>query len=479
MRSVNRIFNQSKIQVVRLTNADLGLRVGVGLAAVAAYLTVWSAVRAPEPTPTLLGDTVFVMCSSRSSAWPNVLLALEGGVLLWGVLLCIQQRSYPDLFNDSQAVAVSLYNTAVLGALAIGVSKSALLSSGPTIALFQQLAVLACVLVLVTVLFVSKFIIVRSGSAGGFGAKADNRTYQGSVLDSSKDASSSPAAAAGGAGSNKHSHGAATANGTATVTGAGTTTHGGHALRSALSSGPSSVQMSAQRYAYTQGQGLGQAGGTAASSRLSPMLSGASPPPIGASGVSPVASGAHLSVEGGGHSARVAPMLPPPALAAFSPNQLAVHRLSTGAGGANAQQGRLRAGSSAVSPRSNCNHQAASGSVCPVAPPGGSPTSGSSGGGGGDQASSSAPNGQINPSPSGSPGGSDGARTTVLVTEARLSPAVLSQNWAQSDGSGAALSPGADHGRDHDHDGHGGGGGGGALPNVVLSDSPADSDVSQ
>ena len=457
-RRVNRIFNQSKIQVVRLTNTDLGLRVGAGLAVVAVYLTVWSAVRAPKPTPTLLGNTVYLICSSRNDGWPNALLALEGAVLLWGVLLCIQQRSYPDLFNDSQSVAVSLYNTAVLGALAIGVSKSALLSSGPTIALFQQIAVLLCVLVLVSVLFVSKFIIVRSGLAGAFGTKVDNRTYQGSVLDS-KDGSSSPAAT----GTNKHSHGGATTTATATAgtaAGAGNNTNltgGGHALRSVLSNGPSSVQMSGQRYVYTQGQaGQGQGGGgTAASSRLSPMLSGASPPPVGASGSSPGASGAHLSVEGG-HSARVAPMLPPPALAAFSPNQLVVHRLSTGTSGANANAhahstGRLRAGSSAVSPRSSPGA-----SYSPIAPPGSSPTSG-----GGDQTGSSVHGGQSQPSPNCSPSGSDGAGAAALVSgEPRLSPAVLSQNWAQG------------------HDG-GVGGGGGALPNVVLSESSAESDVSQ
>ena len=459
-RRVNRIFNQSKIQVVRLTNTDLGLRVGAGLAVVAIYLTVWSAVRAPEPTPILLGNTVYLVCSSRNDGWPNALLALEGAVLLWGVLLCIQQRSYPDLFNDSQSVAVSLYNTAVLGALAIGVSKSALLSSGPTIALFQQVAVLLCVLVLVSVLFVSKFLIVRSGLAGGFGTKVDNRTYQGSVLDS-KDGSSSPAATA----ANKHSHGATTTATAGTAAGAGNNTNltgtgGGHALRSVLSNGPSSVQMSAQRYAYAQGQGQGQGGGTAASSRLSPMLSGASPPPVGAGGASPGASGAHLSVEGG-HSARVAPMLPPPALAAFSPNQLAVHRLSTGTSGANANAtanaqthstGRVRAGSSAVSPRSSPEA-----SNSPIAPPGGSPTSG---GGGGDQTGSSVHGGQGHPSPNGSPSGSDGAGAAALVSgEPRLSPAVLSQNWAQG------------------HDASGGGGG--ALPNVVLSGSSAESDVSQ
>jgi hypothetical protein len=104
--------------------------------------------------------------------------------------LSIEQRHAPDLFSEAAACAISLYNTAVLGALAIGFSKSNLLSSGPTIALFQQLAVHVCVLVLVSALFGSKMLFViglRASTVAGaeatkFGGGQTDRTLEHSVL---------------------------------------------------------------------------------------------------------------------------------------------------------------------------------------------------------------------------------------------------------------------------------------------------------
>lgn len=165
---VNKIFTQQQIRLVKITNRDLAHRVSVGLLVTMLYLVLWSAIEPPTPAPLLLGNTLYSACSSGDSkVWSNLIIACEGAFLAYGVLLCIQQRSFPDLFNDSQSVAAVLYNTAVLGGLAIGITKSSMLQSGPAIAVFQQLAVLLCIVVLVTVLFMGKFLIIRSRKGKG------------------------------------------------------------------------------------------------------------------------------------------------------------------------------------------------------------------------------------------------------------------------------------------------------------------------
>jgi len=182
---VNRIFNQSKIAVVKISNSALAIRVVVGMAIVLLYLIIWSAVAAPAPATLRLGNTVYTICESSSGAWPNVLLGLEGAVLLWGVLLSVQQRNTPDMFSEASACAISLYNTAVLGAISVGFVKSSLLSSGPVIALFQQLAVLLCTVILVSALFVSKLLFVygvRAAVTAGGAANVSGKAFKGNKL---------------------------------------------------------------------------------------------------------------------------------------------------------------------------------------------------------------------------------------------------------------------------------------------------------
>jgi hypothetical protein len=191
---VNRIFRQRKMTVVKHTDGDLLRWVASALGLVTIYLIIWTAVGQPKPTLKLVSNTIYSICESSSDAWPNAIIAIEGVVLAFGVILCVQQRNFPDLFNESSTLAATLYNTIVLGSLAIGISKG-LLQDAPAVALFQELAVLLCINVMVLAIFVPKLLFVYRGE--GPSSVKYNNTHAGTVMGSALQDSSEKAASNG------------------------------------------------------------------------------------------------------------------------------------------------------------------------------------------------------------------------------------------------------------------------------------------
>jgi hypothetical protein len=82
----------------------------------------------PGPTLFVQGVRQYSVCGIQGSPWGNALLATEAGVMLGGLYLAIKNRNVPLLFRESSSIALIVYNTAVVAAVA-GALVSTVLSS--------------------------------------------------------------------------------------------------------------------------------------------------------------------------------------------------------------------------------------------------------------------------------------------------------------------------------------------------------------
>ena len=118
---INRIFNVAQLHVTKISDRMLFRLLGLFLLPPVALLTAWSIQSTPTSLLTNNGSTRFYACHSDSGIYKFILLATEFTVLLYTVILCFQIRKSPDQFNEGRLLGAIVYNSTVVGAIAVGV----------------------------------------------------------------------------------------------------------------------------------------------------------------------------------------------------------------------------------------------------------------------------------------------------------------------------------------------------------------------
>jgi hypothetical protein len=158
---VGRIFTSDVLTVLRITNKDLLGVVGAFCAAVIAYLAIWSASDAPH-RQLIVGDDhlEYIVCQSDHSAWSWVIYLFEALVLGWGMMLCFKNRHIPTLFNESQWIALGIYNLALVGGIVILLDRAKLVTRPDSLMLLQVIGMLIATTGTLALVFVPKLMLL-------------------------------------------------------------------------------------------------------------------------------------------------------------------------------------------------------------------------------------------------------------------------------------------------------------------------------
>lgn len=119
---VTQIFRPRKRKTLRVMKIkDVMLFGGVGLIWVAEmiYTIVWHYQSPLEPVLVLTTEYSAYTCRASLSTFGIANILANGGFLTYGILLSFQSRKIPTVFNEAKFVAITLYNTLIVGAIFI------------------------------------------------------------------------------------------------------------------------------------------------------------------------------------------------------------------------------------------------------------------------------------------------------------------------------------------------------------------------
>jgi len=119
---VTQIFKRPKEQSLRILKIrDSTLFVGVGVlwCIEMSFTGIWHATSPLVPVHLTSSKEQYWTCQADNSLWGFVDILVNAIFLLYGVLLSIQSRRIPTVFNEAKFVAATLYNTLILGVIAI------------------------------------------------------------------------------------------------------------------------------------------------------------------------------------------------------------------------------------------------------------------------------------------------------------------------------------------------------------------------
>jgi len=115
-------------RVLKIRDGPLFLGVGGMWCLFMIYTAIWHATSPMVVVHNQNPDEQFYFCESEDSLWGIVDILANGIFLLYGVMLSIQSRKIPTVFNEAKFVAATMYNTLIIGTIAVlagyGLSKN-------------------------------------------------------------------------------------------------------------------------------------------------------------------------------------------------------------------------------------------------------------------------------------------------------------------------------------------------------------------
>lgn len=162
---ISRIFNDKDLSVIRISNSDLLIAVGVALAIELVLLIVWTAAGRSKaerrPTDIIRPSLDYMVCTTTTvgTVILSIAAAYKGLIMLAGVWLSISTwRIKYSVYNESRAIAFSMYNLFFFLVLAVIVQ---LVINGPTQRkaqfLVRSFMILLGTFIPIAVLFLPKF----------------------------------------------------------------------------------------------------------------------------------------------------------------------------------------------------------------------------------------------------------------------------------------------------------------------------------
>jgi hypothetical protein len=119
---VTQIFKKPKeqgLRVLKIHDSALFLGVGILWLIEMIYTVIWHATSPLLPVHLSSAQEQYWTCESDNALWGLLDILANGIFLLYGVLLSIQSRRIPTVFNEAKFVAATMYNTLILGIIAI------------------------------------------------------------------------------------------------------------------------------------------------------------------------------------------------------------------------------------------------------------------------------------------------------------------------------------------------------------------------
>jgi hypothetical protein len=160
-----KIFQSGKLQVVKITNADLYAIVGVLVGIDVLINCIWSGVSG-FPVQYVVVDRYrpvndYVQCeySDASLNFVYFHLAYKALVIVCGIGLAIAARNVPAMFNETPYIATSMYNCTLLLAFVIPI-VGAQVGGRTTTYLVRSYGLLVIVASTASILFVPKFLML-------------------------------------------------------------------------------------------------------------------------------------------------------------------------------------------------------------------------------------------------------------------------------------------------------------------------------
>jgi len=120
------------------------------------YTAIWHATSPLRVVSASNSKEKYMLCESEDSLWGIVDILANGIFLLYGVLLSIQSRKIPTVFNEAKFVAATMYNTLILGTIAILLGYG-LANNNDDLYMYKSLGVFVVFTVDIGLLIGSKF----------------------------------------------------------------------------------------------------------------------------------------------------------------------------------------------------------------------------------------------------------------------------------------------------------------------------------
>jgi hypothetical protein len=112
--------SSKKLRVVHMPNSLLFRYLSLMTVCLCAYFAAWSALAPVQPKLVELQQVQFYWCAnSGSPLWTIIVIAWDAILLLYGVYLCVATRNFHAMFNESKQLGVVLYNSTLIGGVAL------------------------------------------------------------------------------------------------------------------------------------------------------------------------------------------------------------------------------------------------------------------------------------------------------------------------------------------------------------------------
>jgi hypothetical protein len=144
------------LRVLSIQDSALFLGVGITWALEMIYTLAWQFTYPLVPVHLSNPDEQFWICESEQPLWGVIDILANGIFLLYGVLLSIQSRRIPTVFNEAKFVAATMYNTLIIGSIAILLGYT-LSKNNDQLYMYKSLGVFVVFTVDICLLIGSKF----------------------------------------------------------------------------------------------------------------------------------------------------------------------------------------------------------------------------------------------------------------------------------------------------------------------------------
>jgi hypothetical protein len=157
---VAQIFDSAQLRSVSITDTFLIKLLAVILSIVIAYMAAWTAVDPPLSVSRRLELDEWQVCDVNSEAWQWIILVLEGIFSGAGVYIVIRARNTPLEFNETNHIAIAVYNIVFVSVVVIPLAFSSVLVSPPSVIVLEGLAMWLSVTVVAAILTVPKLLVL-------------------------------------------------------------------------------------------------------------------------------------------------------------------------------------------------------------------------------------------------------------------------------------------------------------------------------
>jgi len=179
---IMRIFTTTDLRIFQITNTTLVAILGIIISIEATLLAIWSGTSRPQAIVNVVDplrpSKNHMVCSNGKSgtAMLSILVAYKLLIVFYGIYMSIRIWKIPlKQFNESRAIAFSMYNMLCFGILAFGLQVSKSIDD-PAMFIVRSICLLLSTFFTVVSIFVPKIIHICTGKTGYSSASTDKTT---------------------------------------------------------------------------------------------------------------------------------------------------------------------------------------------------------------------------------------------------------------------------------------------------------------